>query len=324
MALKRWPPSGLHTKETTMEKRVLNGLTTGAARLRRRGLKLLGAGALGVCLVTLSSNAVAQAPQANLFDQLPASIKSSRVLKMVGDSFAPYRIVGADGKTVTGLDMDLARALEPHLGVKVELTIVSNLPAMLAGIDTARYDLTTGPLLTTPEREKRYDMLIWLKSKPAFVVTTASGRKPTKLEDLCGLRIAFPAGSSQEAYAQKVNERCTAAKLPVMPLVGMSDQNTTMLAIQSGRADVTGMQLAAALYLQSVNPGKFLIQTDQTDQLGILLQGFALKKDSGLAPVLLEALKRIWASGEYARIMEKWGLAQTQAAAPLLNPSTTR
>ena len=307
-----------------MSTRHTTGSSSDITGLRRKTLHWLAAAATGLCMLGQPLGASAQGAPGTLFEQLPAPIKNAKVLKMVGDSFAPYRIVGADGKTVTGLDMDLARALEPHLGVKIELTIVSNLPAMLAGIDTGRYDLTTGPLLTTAEREKRYDMLIWLQSKPAFIVTSASGRKPSKLEDLCGLRIAFPAGSSQEAYAHKVNERCTAARLPVMPLVGMSDQNTTMLAIQSGRADVTGMQLAAALYLQSVNPGKFLIQTDETDQLGILLQGFAIKKDSGLAPVLLEALKRLWASGEYNRIMDKWGLSQTRAAAPLLNPSTAR
>ena len=40
--------------------------------------------------------------------------------------------------------------------------------AMLAGIDTGRYDLSAGPLLSTKAREERYDILTWMLSKPAF------------------------------------------------------------------------------------------------------------------------------------------------------------
>ncbi len=275
--------------------------------------------ALAAAALSLASGVAAQA----LFDRLPAEIKASKTIKLVGDSFAPYRIVGADGKTVTGLETDLARALEPILGVKFEQTIVSNLPAMLAGLDTGRYDLSTGPLLSTKPREERYDIVTWMISKPAFIVPVASGRKTTKLEDLCGLSLSYAAGSSQEPYALKVSERCVAAGQPALKLVPLPDQNATVLAAQSGRADVASMQLSAALYLQTQNPGKFHVQTDQTDALGILNLGFVSKKGSGVAPVLLDGLKQLWASGEYNKILTKWGLTAAAAPGPRLNPSST-
>lgn len=258
---------------------------------------------------------------AALFERLPSAVKSSKTIKWVGDSFAPYRIVGDDGKTVTGLETDLARALEPLLGVRIEQHIVSNLPALLAGIDTGRYDMSTGPVLATRPREERYDLVTWLLSKPAFIVPT-SGRKTTKLEDLCGMRLSFAAGSSQEQYAIKVGERCVTGGLPTVRLVPLPDQNATVMAAQAGRADAASMQLAAALYLQKQNPGKFSIQTDQTDALGVLHLGFVMKKNSPLAPVLLDALKQLWASGAYLKILDKWGLANAQAPEPRLNPSS--
>lgn len=281
-------------------------------------------GALSLAVWTCSLSAFAQTASAPLFDRLPASVKSAKVLKMVGDSFAPYRIVGDDGRTVTGIDADMAKALEPLLGVKVELTIVSNLPAMLAGIDTGRYDLSAGPLLSTKAREERYDILTWMLSKPAFVLPVAGGRKTSKLDDLCGLRMSFPAGSAQEAYAAKVSERCVAGKKAPVEMVPLADQNATVLAAQSGRADVAGMQLAAALYLQQRNPGKFTIQTDETDGLGVLHQGFVMKKNAELSPVIHDALKELWKSGEYARLMDKWGLTLTKAPAPQLNPASNK
>lgn len=294
------------------------------ARTATRARRALSLGVLLTMGVLTSAVAQVKSESSALFERLPASIKSAKVIKMVGDSFAPYRIVGDDGKTVTGIDADMAKALEPLLGVKIELTIVSNLPAMLAGIDTGRYDLTAGPLLSTKAREERYDILTWLLSKPAFVVPVASGRKTSKLEDLCGWRISYPAGSAQEEYAKKVSDRCTSANRAPLQMVPLSDQNATVLAAQSGRADVAGMQLAAALYLQQRNPGRFTVQTDETDGLGVLHQGFVLKKNSELSPVLHDALKQLWASGEYARIMDKWGLTLTKAPEPRLNPASAK
>ncbi len=277
---------------------------------------------LRLAAMVLLMQALQPAAAQPLFERLPQPIKDSKTVKLVGDAFAPYRMVGEDGKTVTGIDTDLARALEPLLGVKFEQTTVSNLPAMLAGIDTARYDLTTGPLLSTKAREERYDIITWIVSKPAFIVPTAGGKKVAKLLDLCGLRISFPAGSAQEPVAKQVSERCVADGQQPLTLIGLADQNATVLAAQSGRADIAGMQYAAALHLQKANPGKFHVQTDETDALGILHQGFVMKKGAPLAPVLLEALKQLWASGEYKRIMDKWGLGPAMAAEPRLNPSS--
>lgn len=280
----------------------------------------LATSATAVAVLAFSGTSAAANP---LFDRLPPAIKSAKTIRLVGDSFAPYRIVGDDGKTVTGLETDLARALEPILGVKFEQTIVSNLPAILAGIDTGRYDLSSGPLLSTKPREERYDIVTWLLSKPAFMVPVASGKKTSKLEDLCGLRISYAAGSSQEQYVLKVNERCAAAKLAAAQLIPLPDQNATVLAAQAGRADVASMQLSAALYLQQQNPGKFAIQTDQTDQLGVLHLGFVTRKGNELTPVLLDALKQLWASGEYARILEKWNLGAAKLAEPKFNPASS-
>jgi polar amino acid transport system substrate-binding protein len=286
--------------------------------------KKIGAFLLSVAALAASSIAAAETVAAPFHDRLPQSIKNAKVLKMVGDSFPPYRIVGDDGKTVTGIDADLAKALEPLLGIKIEVNIVSNLPAMLAGIDTGRYDLSAGPLLSTEARAKRYDILTWMLSKPAFVLPVAGGRKTQKLLDLCGLRIAYPAGSAQEEYSKKVSDRCVSAKKDALTYVPLADQNATVLAVQSGRADVSGMQLAAALYLQHRLPGKFTVQTDETDGLGVLHQGFVLKKDSELSKVLLDALKVVWASGEYGQIMDKWALGAAKAPAPVLNPATNK
>jgi len=294
-----------------------------AGRARRRVVRagVLALALAGACLTLGATPAAAQ--QRSLADRVPAAVKNAKVLRLVGDAFAPYRIVGDDGKTITGIDMDFARALEPLLGVRIEMNIVSNLPAMLAGIDTGRYDFSMGPLLSTRPREERYDILTWMVSKPAFVLPNSTGKKAARIEDLCGWRIAYPTGSTaQEEVIKQVTARCAAAKLPALVPVALADQNATVLAAQAGRADIAGMQLAGGLYLSSQNPGRFTVITDPTDQLGILHQGFIMKKGSELSPVLRDAMRQLFASGEYGRIMDKWGLAPAKAPEPRLNPSS--
>jgi polar amino acid transport system substrate-binding protein len=285
---------------------------------RRRFSAVASLAALAAALC--GGTARAQTAQAPLFDQLPDDIKARKVIRVAGDVYAPYRIAGEDGKTLTGLDADLLAAMEPLLGVKFEQTIVSTQLAMLTGIETGRYDFSMGPLMASRPREERYDIIAWLLSKPAFIVPAS--RKTSKLEDLCGLRIAYPAGTAQETTSRMLSDRCTSQGLPAMQLVPMSDQNVTVLSMQSGRADTTGMQLAAGLYLAQQNPGKFHVQTDQTDGLGILYQGALVKKGSPLGPVMQEAFKRIHASGEYDRILAKYGLGPARQPEIIMNPAS--
>ena len=278
--------------------------------------------ACGLAAGSAVSVAAAQDAGAPLFARLPAAVQSSKVIRLVGDSFPPYRIVGEDGKTVTGLETDLVRALEPLLGVRFEQTIVNGLPAIIAGIDTGRYDLSTGPLLSTKAREERYDMLPWLLSKPAYILPGQAAGKVKRLEDLCGLRISFSAGSVSEEYQKMLTQRCTAAGLPAVRDVPLQEKDTVVLALQSGRADAASIQLAAAMYMQHLSPGKYYVQTDQTDAMGVLNLGFVVKKGSSLSPVLLEAMKRLQASGQYTQILAKWGLEATQQPAMRLNPAS--
>jgi len=272
----------------------------------------------------LAFPSMAQDAAASLFSRLPPAIQSAKVIRLVGDSFPPYRIVGADGKTVTGVETDLARALEPLLGVKFEQTIVSGLPALIAGIDTGRYDLTSGPLLSTKAREERYDVLPWLLSKPAYILAASAASRVRKLEDLCGMRISYSAGSVSEDYQKMLTQRCAAAGLQPVRDVPLQDKDTVVLAVQSGRADAASVQLAAAKYLQHLSPGKFHVQTDQTDGMGVLHLGFVTRKGSPLSGVMLDAMKRLQASGQYTQILAKWGLEAAQQPEMRLNPASAQ
>lgn len=291
------------------------------ATLGQRGRRSLASLAL-LALIAATPLAAAPNPQAPLFNALPAAVQQAGKIQVVADMMPPYRIAGSDGKSLTGLEAELIDALETQLGVDMETTIVANGPAVFTGIDTGRYDVSFGPALATAEREKRYDMIPWLISKPAFVIPTQHGFTTQKLLDLCGRRISVMSGSAAIREIEALDKLCQAAGLKTVQQIVMPDQNATLLAAQSGRADAFSMQFAAALYLLKTRQGEFTVQTDETDTLTTLRLGMILKSGSALSPVMVKAMQALVDNGQYAAILDRWGLAPAAVRVIQLNPNS--
>jgi len=262
---------------------------------------------------------MAQANPAPLYAELPPAIQKAGEISVVADLAPPYRIMAEDGRTLLGLEAELTKALEPLLGVPLKTTIVANGPAVFTGIDTGRYDVSFGPALATAEREKRYDMIPWLLSEPAFVLPVRHGFKTEKLIDLCGKRISVMSGSAAIREVEALDKRCASAGLKAVEQVIMPDQNSTLLAAQSGRSDAFSMQLAAALHLMKTRPDEYWVQTDDEKKLTVLNLGMILGHDSPLSPVMVKAMQTLVDNGEYGRILEQYGLRPAAIEAIRLN-----
>lgn len=286
--------------------------------MRRRacfGLLPLAAGvAAGV-----SADAAAAAADASLHARLPAEVRASGVLRFVGDSHPPYRILSDDRQLKEGVQVDFAQALEPLLGVRIRHHIVNSLSATLAGLEAGRYDVAMGPGVATPERQKRFDGVSYMITRPSFVFPLDRKPRYARPEDLCGRRISYVAGSVTERVTDRVIDRCAKAGLPPALHVPLVDTNMTLIATQAGRADLAGMTLTAALHAVHIGEGRFGYFSDESGALGIDVLGLFVSKRSGLAPVLRDALQRLFDDGSYARIMARWGISAVAVDAPRIN-----
>ena len=258
-------------------------------------------------------------PAAALFDRLPTQVRKAGVLRFVGDSHPPYRIVSDDRQIRDGLQADFVRALEPLLGVRIEQFVVNSLSATMAGLEAGRYDLTMGPAVATPERLKRFDGVSYMFTRPSFVYPTERAATYARIEDLCGRRIAYVAGSVTERVTDRIIARCEKAGLRPARHVPLVDTNMTLIATQAGRADVAGMTLTAALHAAHESEGRFKSFSDDSNALGIDVLSLFVTKRSGLAPVMRDAMAALFDNGDYARIMAKWGVSAVRIDAPRLN-----
>jgi polar amino acid transport system substrate-binding protein len=266
----------------------------------------------------------AAAGSAALHDALPQSIKDAGVIKFAGDSHPPYRVVAADGKTVTGIDKDFQDAIGKVLGVSTQVEIVAGLPAALQGMLANRYDAFNGPVQATAEREKQFDSITWMTTRTSYVVPAGSAAEVKSSDDLCGKRVAVTAGSVVEGQLKKLSDYCQGKGRAAAESIGLADTNATLLAVTSGRADAAGMTQAAAIDVTAKEQGKWAYVT-QTEEQGATVDNLALlvPKSSGLGPVMLNAYKELFSNGEYQRIMTQHNLTNVMVAEPKLNVASS-
>lgn len=252
-----------------------------------------------------------------LHEALPESIKDVGVIRFAGDPHPPYRIVDADGK-ITGIDKDVQDALGAVLGVDTEMEPASGLPSILSGLNSGRYDAFNGPVKDTAEREERFDVVVWMTTKPSYLMP--EGTDVESAADLCGRTVGVVSGSVTEGYVDALAEYCTDNGSPAVTKTGYDDTNATILALKSGRADAAGMTQSAALHAMSEEEGTYSYVT-QTEEQGATTDnlGMVIPKDSGLGPVVLDAFEELFENGEYQRIMEEWGLTDVMVDEPEMN-----
>ncbi|MDS0136078.1 transporter substrate-binding domain-containing protein [Amycolatopsis sp. CM201R] len=260
-----------------------------------------------------------------LHDQLPQAVKDSGVLRFAGDSHPPYRTVGPDGKTVTGIDHDFQQALGQLLGVRTETTIVSGLPAALQGMLSGRYEAFNGPVKATAEREKQFDTVTWMTTRTSYVIPQGSAAGVKQTADLCGKRVAVVTASVVEDQLAKLSKFCEGAKKPAVQVVGLDDTNATLLAAKSGRADAAGMTQAAAIDVTTQQKGQYEYVT-QTEEQGATKDNLALytPKAGKLGPVLQKAFEELFRNGTYTRIMHQWGLDDVTVPQPIFDAASAK
>jgi polar amino acid transport system substrate-binding protein len=261
--------------------------------------------------------------EAPVYDQLPEAIKSAGVIDIAGDTHPPYRTLQESGE-ITGIDPDIQAALSEQLGVPFSIQTSSGLDAMLTGMLSGRYDAFNGPVRTTAEREADFDAVVWMTTRTSYLYLAERQDELGSSEAVCGARVAGVTGSVTESQLERYAEWCSEQGLEAPEFLGLEDTNSTILAIQSDRADYAGTTQTAALDLQAQDEGtfEFIVQSDEQGA-GVDRLAMFMPKDNDLSEAMLAAFEGIFANGEYERIMSEWQLDDVMVEAPALNPMTT-
>ena len=256
---------------------------------------------------------------ADLRAKLPEALRTSgKMISVNNGSFPPYEIV--TGTKLTGASADLTDAIGEILGVKIEHESVSGLPAILAGINSGRYQFAFGPIGDFKSREESNDFVDWVQEFVVFAVQKGNPKGITSLDTACGQRIAVMAGGSAEKVIQVQAEKCKTDGKSAIEVQSFTDQPSSILAVRSKRSDAFFSSQAPLTYFVSQANGQLVLTgVGQKNGFEDLYQGAVVPKGSPLGPVLKDAVKLLMDNGTYAAIMKKWGLENNMIKEPGLN-----
>jgi polar amino acid transport system substrate-binding protein len=230
---------------------------------------------------------------------VPQSVKSKGTLKIAADaSYAPNEFIGADGKTVVGMDADLGKAIAGVMGLKADV-VNATFDAIIPGLAAHKYDLGMSSFTDTKEREKTVDFVTYFSAGTSFYVKAQGGPSITGLSSLCSHTVAVEKGTTQEIDANKQGKKCK------VKVLSFADQNGANLALSSGRADVGMADSPVVAYQVKKSSGQFKL-TGKT--YGTAPYGIAIPKGSGLDKPVLAAMKALRKDGTYMKILKKWGV----------------
>jgi len=248
--------------------------------------------------------------------QVPSSVKANGALTVAADAtYAPNEFIGTDGRTVVGLDADLAKALGQVLGLKVSV-INATFATIIPGLASGKYDLGISSFTDTKEREKTVDFVTYFVAGTSFYVKSDGGPNIRSLADLCGRTVAVEQGTTQQADAQAQAEKCKSAGKPGMTVQVFNDQNAVNLALSSGRAQVAMADSPVAAYQVKQSNGTFKVTGSP---YGTAPYGIAIPKNNGMADPILAAVKHLMSEGTYTNILGKWGVRGGAISNPAIN-----
>jgi polar amino acid transport system substrate-binding protein len=259
------------------------------------------------CTNTSESDPTTGGPtSAPLASLLPAAARAKGSITIATDAaYPPNEFFDADGKTIIGMDVDLAKALGEVLGLKVHV-VNASFESILPGVAAGKYDVGMSSFTDTREREKIVDFVTYFLTGTSFYTRTEGGTDVTGLDDLCGRTVAVLTGTIHVDDAAAQNRRCMIGGRPGVGVQQYPNQNSAVQAVLSGRAHLSMTDSPAVAYQIKLSRGKLKIVGQP---YGTAPYGIAVRKNSGLAQTLLAALKELNANGIYIQILDTWGVA---------------
>jgi polar amino acid transport system substrate-binding protein len=265
---------------------------------------------------TVQSSSTA-APLASL---LPQALRDKGTLVVGSDvAYAPVEFFDADGKTVIGLDPDLAKAIGKQLGVELKF-VNGTFDGLITSLTKSkRIDLIMSAMSDSKKRQEAVDFVDYFTAGTSILVKKGNPAKITSLDDFCGKTIAVQRTTTQDDVAEAQATKCkaTGKKLTILKF----DRDTeALLQVKQGRAVADMNDFPVAAYNAKQAPNDFEVVGEQiaAGPYGIGVR----KEDTALRDALKAAVQAIIDSGEYTRILQTWSVTNGAVTAAALNGGT--
>jgi polar amino acid transport system substrate-binding protein len=254
--------------------------------------------------------------------QLPAAVRNAGTITLgttitPGTSGLPHGGTDSDNKNI-GLDVDLRNAVAKVLGIswKVEN---GTFATIVPGVQNGKYDVGQDNFGVTADREQVVEFATYLTDGQAFLGSKDVGLDVIRnLTDLCGHTVATSPGSTFQQILTAGASKCSAAGKKAYTVQYFADSAPIFLGLANGKVDIDfGPTLSLKYDAAHISGTKFLGQYSSTPV------GFVTGKKTALAKPISAAVNALIASGDYTKILKKWGVTASAITASKINPKPT-
>jgi len=224
----------------------------------------------------------------------------------IDPEYAPLEYYAdSTGGDIIGFDADGIRAVADYWGVETKFEITS-FDGLMPGLQTGRCDVIFGGLYMSEERLQIADASAIMNAGPAALAAPDLAAKLKEGADLCGLRVATQAASSNTVSVQKLSDECVADGKEAITNTEYPKTAETVLAVINGKSDVLVETNVAAAYMATQNDGLLAVANGVFDPDTTF--GVFTPKDGELTAAVAEALRALYDDGTLAKIAADYNL----------------
>lgn len=246
---------------------------------------------------------------APLYDALPADVREAGVLT-VGSQLAspPIVYLEADAETVSGVNVDLAEQLSEELGVPITFQQTS-FDALTPSLTGGKIDAVFDMMGDTEERQATVDFVDFMHNGLTYLVAEGNPDGVETVADLCGRTISGVRGTSLVTYAEEASAQCEQDGAEPITVKQFASASDARLQVQNGRSTAFLGQTPIMIYLADTTSDGGVFDAVVDESYPEETVGMAVAKDSTeLRDVLQQALQAIIDNGDYAAVLEEYGL----------------
>lgn len=240
---------------------------------------------------------------------VPQAIRTAGKLTVGSQqTFPPIEFREPGATEVTGASADLLREIAKRLDLKLEY-VQAEYAALIPGIEAKRFNMASGGISDTEEREQKLDFVNYMLSGGSAMVRTEDISQYNTIADFCGKSVATLLGSRViMAKVEEASAACKAKGAAEIRAEQLPSAPDARMQLDLKRVEAYLGDFPALVYMGGQFPGKYAIVGGNYMLTPYITSwGFA-KDNSGLREAVKVTLTEMLADGTYKSIMEKWGV----------------
>jgi polar amino acid transport system substrate-binding protein len=256
-----------------------------------------------------------------LHDRLPDGILTRGSVRVGGgDPYPPASFFAPDGRTIVGFEPDLAAALGRVLGVRFEFVNV-DFTDLLPQLNSHKIDIAMASMTDNAEREKHADFVNYFQAGTSVIVQRGNPQGISALKDLCGKVVAVEEETTQVDLLRRTQKGCQGKRIDVRTY---GDNASALVQLRTGRAVAVLSDYPPAVHVSTDQRTSAHYQLAASTQYEPSPYGIAVAKDqTELRDVLRDALERVMRSGDYADVLQRWGVPSGAVESATINAGGT-